>query len=35
MLSFATQTIYLLDGKEVSEEVYHQTIEQLSWEGTN
>ena len=35
MLSFATQTIYLLDGKEVSEEVYHQTIEQLTWEGTN
>lgn len=33
MLSFATQTIYLLDGKEVSEEMYHQTIEQLSWEG--
>jgi len=33
MLSFATHTIYLLDGKQVSEELYSQTIEQTSWEG--
>ena len=33
MLSVATDKIYLLDGKQVSEAQYHETIEKMTWEG--
>ena len=33
MLSVATDKIFLLDGKQVSEAQYHETIEKMTWEG--
>ena len=33
MLRVATDKIYLLDGKQVSEAQYHETIEKMTWEG--
>ncbi len=33
MLTFATETIYLLDGLRVTEAEYNDSLQQLSWEG--
>jgi len=33
MLAVASETIFLLDGKQVSEAQYHETIEKMTWEG--
>ncbi|MGV7977189.1 MAG: ABC transporter ATP-binding protein [Anaerolineaceae bacterium] len=35
MLSVASEKFYLLDGKQVSEAQYHETIEKMTWEGSD